>query len=411
MNDPLLGAKLRSILDAVRADLRPELTGANARLRCDLIEMLLARLSVEADAPDLPEGADEAARLARNAVEDAILAVLAAPVEIQGSRAELVIAPETFTRWLAARGIAGTVRKVTTVPGGRSKGTLLLDVEGGRDLVIRLDFSASTTGTSVIDEYPVIAAVHGAGLRVPHPLGVESAPEVIGGRFIAFERIAGRAMGTLFASDASPAFCRELAGELARLHRLDPVVLGLADTLPYGRAEDPVRALVDRHEADYRRTMAAEPLIDTAFAWLRAQLPVVGIQRHLVHGDCGLHNTMGDGDRLTGLLDWEFAHCGDPAEDLAYCRFLVAQRLPWDDFMAAYRDAGGPVIAPERLRFFTVWRTLILSIWTGGTRGTYDRGADRDLRLAAIAHNTYPRQLRALANDLAQAIAAQEIPA
>jgi aminoglycoside phosphotransferase (APT) family kinase protein len=401
MNDPLLGAKLRSILDAVRADLRPELTSGNARLRCDLVEMLLARLSVEVDTPDLPQDA-----AARNRVEDAILAVLATPVQVQGSRAELAIAPEVFTRWLGERGIAGTVAKVITVPGGRSKGTLLLDVEGGTDLVVRLDFSHSTTGTSVIDEYPVIDAVYRAGLRVPQPLGVERSPDVIGGRFIAFERIAGRAMGTLFASDASPAFCRELAGELARLHRLDPVALGLADTLLYGAAEDPVRALLDKHEADYRARMDAEPLIDAAFAWLRAQLPAVGIQRHLVHGDCGLHNTMGEGDRLTGLLDWEFAHCGDPAEDLAYCRFLVAQRLPWDDFMAAYRQAGGPVITPARLRFFTVWRTLILSVWTGSTRRSYDH--DRDLRLAAIAHNTYPRQLRALANDLAEAM---EVPA
>jgi aminoglycoside phosphotransferase (APT) family kinase protein len=402
MNDPLLGAKLRSILDAVRADLRPELTSGNAQLRCDLIEMLLARLSVEVEA--------EAPRdvTARNRIEDAILAILATPVAVQGSRAELAVAPEIFTEWLAARGIAGRVVKVTTVPGGRSKGTLLLDVEGGPDLVIRLDFSHSTTGTSVIDEYPVIAAVYRAGLRVPHPLGVESAPDVIGGRFIAFERIAGRAMGNLFASDASPAFCRELAGELARLHTLDPVALGVAGALPYGTAEDPVRALLDRREADYRRQMEPEPLIDTAFAWLRAQLPAIGIQRHLVHGDCGLHNTMGDGDRLTGLLDWEFAHCGDPAEDLAYCRFLVAQRLPWDQFMEAYAQAGGPVITPARLRFFTVWRTLILSVWTGSTRGAYDRGPDRDLRLAAIAHNTYPRQLRALANDLAEAM---EVPA
>ena len=77
----------------------------------------------------------------------------------------------------------------------------------------------------------------------------------------------------------------------------------------------------------------------------------------------------------------------------------------------AYRAAGGPAISPERLTFFGVWRTLILSVWTGLARTAYDSGADRDLRLAAIGHNTFPRQLRALANDLAEAMAGQEIPA
>lgn len=411
MKDPLLGAKLRSILDAVRADLRPELADANARLRCDLIEMLLARLAIEVDAPPIDAEDLAVARIQRNRIEDEILALLATPAEIRGSRAELTVPPETFSRWLADHGQPGKVVRVQTVPGGRSKGTLLLDVEGGPDVVIRLDFSASTTGTSVVDEFPVIAAVHAAGLRVPRPLAVETSSDVIGGSFIAFERIAGKAMGTLFASDASPEFCRDFATELARLHRLDPFALGLADSMLYGDSQDPVRALIDKHEADYRRKMPPQPLMDAAFAWLRGQLSRVGVQRHLVHGDCGLHNTMGEGDRLTALLDWEFAHLGDPAEDLAYCRFLVSQILPWDDFMTAYRAAGGPPISPERLSFFGVWRTLILSVWTGIARAAYDSGADRDLRLAAIGHNTFPRQLRALANDLAEAMAAQELPA
>lgn len=409
MNDPLLGEKLRSILDAVRADLRPELTSGSAKLRCELIEMLLARLAIEVGESDIAGGDVRAERDRRNAVEDRIADLLRQPVEVQGSKAELVIPPETFTRWLGSRGIDGRVTKVTTVPGGRSKGTLLLDVEGRNGIVIRLDFSAALTGTSVTDEYPVIAAVSRAGLRVPTPLGVEDDPAVIGGRFIAFEKIAGKSMGTLFASDATPDFCRNFARELAKLHNLDIDALGLADQLTYGQGDNPVAALIAHHEHSYRSQMQPQPLMDAAFAWLHRQLPAIGIRRYLVHGDCGLHNVMGEGDRLTGLLDWEFTHVGDPAEDLAYCRFLVSRVLPWEDFMAAYAEAGGPDIPAERLSFFAVWRTLILSVWTGVARSAYDSGKDRDLRVAAIGHNTFPRQLRALANDLADAMAAEEM--
>lgn len=408
MKDPLLGEKLRSILAALRADLRPELTGANAKLRCELIEMLLARLCVEVDAADIQASSVEAERDRRNAIEDQILDVLKAPVELKGSSAELAIPPETFTNWLAAKGIGGVVANVTTAPGGRSKGTLLLELEGGQDLVVRRDFATAITGTSVADEFPIIAAVHAAGLRVPRPLALEASPDVIGGRFIVFEKIAGTSMGTLFASDASPEFCRNFARQLARLHSFDIETLGVMDKLNYGQDANPVAALLAKYENDYRTQAKAQPLMDAAFAWLRAQLPTIGVRRHVVHGDCALHNAMGEGDKFTGLLDWEFCHAGDPAEDLAYCKFLVSTRLPWDEFIGAYRDAGGPETSVQRLTFFTVWRTLVLSIWTGIARAAYDSGQDRDLRLAAIGHNTFPRQLRALANDLALAMRNQK---
>lgn len=406
MTDPKLSAKLRAIYDAVRDDLKPDLTDGNARLRCDLIEMLLARLVVEVDAPPIPHDDVQSEAEARNAIEDEILALLAAPPERKGSANELVIAPETFTNWLKERGIGGTVVKVTTVPGGRSKGTLLLDLQDGGDLVVRLDFSAAVTGTSVVDEYPVIAAVHKAGLIVPEPLGIEESPDVIGGRFIVFERVPGKAMGTLFASDASPAFCKDFAANLARLHQLDVENLGLGDALEFADSANPVAALLAKREAEYRNGVETTPLIDAAFAWMHAELPHLGIQRRLVHGDAALHNTMGDGDRMTALLDWEFVHLGDPAEDLAYCRFLVERILPWDEFMDAYYAAGGPEVTERRMAFFRIWRTLTLSVWTGMARGTFDSGKDCDLRIAAIGHNTMPRQLRALANDLTREMTA-----
>ena len=75
--------------------------------------------------------------------------------------------------------------------------------------------------------------------------------------------------------------------------------------------------------------------------------------------------------------------------------------LPWDEFMAAYVAAGGQPISEQRMRFFTIWRTLHLSILTGFARAVFERGQDRDLRVATIGFNTFPKQLRDLAKDLA----------
>lgn len=438
--DPHLAAKLRAILLAIRSDLKPELASPVAKLRGDLIDMLLSRLVVEADGGDPGEGfwdalaqVGDARRLSdllasegkpdiiaavasaerdrRVGYETKVAEALATAPVVAGSSGELDIPAETFTDYLRRRfpddaEIRAT--KVVTVPGGRSKGTILLEIEGAegpRQIVVRKDFGHSVTGTSVANEYPIVRATWGAGLPVPEPFWLEDDPEPIGGRFIAFQRLPGKAMGTLFASDASPAFALDFAGVLGRLHSLDLPSLGLGGELRWVGEADPVAAMIESFYERYRTKMRPVPLMDAAFAWLREQLGQLGGPTVLVHGDAGLHNTLGEGDEVTALLDWEFAHAGDAAEDLTYCKFLIERILPWDEFMAAYHAAGGQEISEARMRFFTIWRTLHLAVLTGGARELFESGGDQDLRIAAIGYNTFPKQLRDLAADLAAATA------
>ncbi|MGY0489421.1 phosphotransferase family protein [Streptomyces sp. WG-D5] len=50
----------------------------------------------------------------------------------------------------------------------------------------------------------------------------------------------------------------------------------------------------------------------------------------LVHGDFGPNNVLLDPDtfQVTAVVDWEFAHCGDPVEDLAWCEWIVRTHHP-----------------------------------------------------------------------------------
>jgi aminoglycoside phosphotransferase (APT) family kinase protein len=415
VSDRLLAAKLRAVVAALRSDVKPDLTAPNAKLRAELIDMLLSRILVEADGGDpgfnggsgsiSSVAAGEAQR--RAPYEEKVAETLAALPEVKGSADELALSLEHFTAYLRARTLDDPSIKVdivSVVPGGRSKATLLVDLnsgEGPKQIVLRRDFELSVTGTSVDYEFPILAAVRRAGITVPEPLWLESDPTVIGGKFIAFARVPGKAMGTLFASDASPTFAKAFASELARVHALEIDLAGIGDHLHFGSDAHPVRAMIERFHARYKADMTPEPLMDAAFTWLFEQMPNIGNERALVHGDAGLHNTLGEGDTLTALLDWEFAHAGDPAEDLTYCKYLIEHILPWGDFMAVYTAAGGKPVSEARMRFFTIWRTLHLAILTGAARAVFERGADQDLRIAAIGYTTFPRQLRDLAIDLA----------
>ena len=442
MDSKILTEALRSLLLAVRQDIKPDLSSAQAQSRADMIDMVLARLATEVDvaadagtpaasplsrdeldalhkavAPDINKEAElhgkiaafaDAEQARRSTIESRLaeLSKVAAVAEQSGDNKPLP--KEFFSEYLRGKfpdRPAAEVTKVTVIPGGRSKGTILLDLEGpdGPDaIVIRRDFAVNTTGVSVTYEYPIIEALFKAGVAVPEPRWLEEDTSVIGGAFIGFSKISGKAMGTLFQSDAPPGFIKNFAATLARMHALDIDKAGIGDKLQWGDAAHPVKAMLDDYYRDYINDVPPTAIMDAAFAWLYLQLDKIGNQRTLVHGDAGLHNTMGEGDTFTGMLDWEFCHAGDPAEDLTYHKHLIEKLLPWDEFMAAYKANGGQDVSEIRLQFFTIWRSVLLGVMMGRATNMFYKGINHDLRIATIGLNSFPRIMNDLARDLAK---------
>jgi hypothetical protein len=68
----------------------------------------------------------------------------------------------------------------------------------------------------------------------------------------------------------------------------------------------------------------------------------------LVHGDYGPNNVLLDpaARHVTAVVDWEWAHAGDPLEDLAWCEWIVRMHHP--GHLSALRH--GRDRAPQRAR-------------------------------------------------------------
>jgi aminoglycoside phosphotransferase (APT) family kinase protein len=258
--------------------------------------------------------------------------------------------PESVTAYLRSHFPSDSDIEATAVvpiPGGRSKKTYFISVRGSNalpaELVMRQDYALRYEGTKVRDEHQPLARLAERGLPVPRPLHLQADESQLGPPFILVGRLSGSAPGSYFGLQSQcPGAFRDLARLLAQLHAVNPRELGF--TAPPQSLEQ----LIDQYERKWRdNATQPSPLIDYAYSWARAQCALDPGSVAAVHGDAGPYNMLVQNDRLTGLLDWEFARAGDPAEDLGIVRVYAEGVMDWQQFLQIYQDAGGREL-PER---------------------------------------------------------------
>jgi aminoglycoside phosphotransferase (APT) family kinase protein len=255
--------------------------------------------------------------------------------------------------------------------GGFGKETVLLTVQGDQlkgDLVIRRDRAVNLLENDchlVHQEYSVLQAVRARGFPTPNVLWLERGHALLpGADLIVMERVQGVIGGSVFGSEnALDASVADVLGEIvARLHTMPAMrELGnLTQAISERHWNMPLHECVREYIENYFELMLnsdhmAALGVVAQFAWLLRNIPALEGRPCLLHGDIGLHNMLFNDGRLQALLDWEYAHIGDPAEDLAYMRNTMGRSLDWNRFMASYVSNGGERIDERRLRFFQIW--------------------------------------------------------
>jgi len=324
---------------------------------------------------------------------------------------------EGLERYLRARaGVARTikVKAVNEIPGGRSKRTVLVKLENSAELpaeiVLRLD-TGRGVGTSVTEEYPLLDRVARLRLPVPEPLWLEASSEPFGFPFIVFRRMPGAAAGDLIegAFRKEPATARALAKALGKVHAGGRQLI--EDPTARVSAVSDTRELLT-HYFDWWRARKPFPslTIEAAFLWLFRRIGDGLGGASVVHADTGFHNLLLDADGTGCLLDWEFAHLGDPAEDLASCRPAVERCMPWDEFMTEYRAHGGEAVSDFRLAYFEIWRPLRNAVLCGTVLHSLMEGEAEDIDPVTIALSTFARLQADLAKSLNEVLSRDDGP-
>jgi aminoglycoside phosphotransferase (APT) family kinase protein len=181
-------------------------------------------------------------------------------------------------------------------------------------------------------------------VRTPVLRWYDATGEHLGTKCMVVEALPGaRSLQDLLAAADDPGpLADRFVDIVAAIHRtpLDALV-----TLP--RAEDST-AHLDRVLSAYDRMAdefaVAGPVLRHVTWWARTHRPPP-VPLGLTHGDCQPGNVLigADGDPL--VIDWEFAHIGDPRADLGYyTQIPIAPNVYWADrdrFLARYRAATG----------------------------------------------------------------------
>jgi aminoglycoside phosphotransferase (APT) family kinase protein len=327
------------------------------------------------------------------------------PVSVRSVQAVTAVAFERYLKSHPKSSPDVRVKSVVDIPGGRSKRTILVELENPAHLppalVLRMD-TGRGVGTNVSDEFPLLDRVSRMGLPVPQPLWLEAEPEVFGFPFIVFRRMPGEAAGDLIegAFKKVPETGRALARALAAIHVAGAEMI--EDPGMRGSAVPHTHALL-KHYHDWWSAKKPFPsiIIEAAFIWLRRNVDAGLGQATVVHADTAFHNLLLDEHGNACLLDWEFAHLGDAAEDLASCRPAVQRFMPWEDFLAEYYSRGGNRVTDFQLDYFEVWRPLRNAVLCGTVLHSLMHGEADDIDPVTIALSTFARLQADLAKSLA----------
>lgn len=268
------------------------------------------------------------------------------------------------------------VEGLTRLAGGASQETWQLDLvvtdgdwQGSHPLVLRRQLGGKIfrEALDLAREFRVMQAAHVSGVNVPRPYWF--IPDLLGKPAALSRRVSGETIGRRIVREQALADARrrlpeQMAHQLAAIHAVDLDAHGLNEILPAPPpGSTPAQWVIAQLYANLDELGEPHPALELGLRWLIRHEPPPG-RLTLVHGDFRIGNVLVNAAGLAGVLDWEFAHIGDPYQDLAWS-FVRDWRFGMDhlafggiaqadDFLVPYERASGTRVDRERVYYWEV---------------------------------------------------------
>jgi aminoglycoside phosphotransferase (APT) family kinase protein len=276
----------------------------------------------------------------------------------------------------------GPVDRAVLLPGGASKEAWAVDIDGQELLVRRAAGGVIHQGTlSLEHEFEVLRAAHETGVKVPRPIAYY--PDLGGREAFAMERVHGETIGRRIVRNPPAELPLQMAEELAKIHAIP------SERVPFLQATDPVQ----RMRAELDTVDEPHPAIELGLSWvaerLRADPELV-----VTHGDWRIGNLVIDRSGLVAVLDWEFAHLADPAEDVSW-PLVRAWRFGADHlrlggvgdvvpYLERYNQLTGRELTLDELYVWEVFGNVKWAVGCLTQARRHLNGVDRSVELAVL---------------------------
>jgi aminoglycoside phosphotransferase (APT) family kinase protein len=296
------------------------------------------------------------------------------------------------------------VANLTRLSAGATNETWSLEAvrdAGVEPLILRRSAVGRGPGVLTLQaEAQLLSAVHGCGgVPVPEVRYVLIPEDALGEGFL-MQRIAGETLpGKILRDPALAPVRSQLASQLGSIAAaIHSVEVSRLPQLPLLDAQRQVKHL----HSQYQAQETPRPVFELAFRWLHEHLPPE-VAAVLVHGDYRHGNLVVGAHGVHAVLDWELAHVGDPAEDLAWLCIP-----PWrfgeldkpvggfgelEQLLDAYERASGLTIDRARLEWWDVLGSLRWGIMCADMPKWLRSGRDTSVERAMISRRASESEL------------------
>ncbi|MCS7071877.1 MAG: phosphotransferase family protein [Anaerolinea sp.] len=301
---------------------------------------------------------------------------------------------------------------VSALAGGASREMLLIEAETAagerRRFVLRRDTPTQMNERALTrtQEFALMNAAADAGIRVARPLllheGDAETPPFFIMPFIDGTAIGRKVVNAPELAEARAVLPGQMAEQLARIHALDPAVF---TWLP--RPQDGLTAAEEAVQQCYAvldRVGAVSPTFEYLLRWALRHQPEPG-PLTLCHGDFRIGNLMVHAGGLAAVMDWEFAHVGDPHEELGYLcmrdwRFGGPGRMGGiaerEQFLSAYEQASGRRVDRRAVDYWEFLGNVRWGVICLAQAERHLSGKETSVELASLGRRSAEMQMEAL---------------
>ena len=242
------------------------------------------------------------------------------------SELDLIRVEKTFHKRIP--GFCGPLSAEKT-PHGQSNPTYIISSKSGKYVLRRKPDGVLLPSAHAVErEFRVMTALAESELPVPRTHFLCEDPEEIGAVFFVMDYVSGKVftdpgLPGLSISERASIYDQMNLG-LAKLHKLNPEMLGLSD---YGRPGNYFERQYSRWSRQYEAS-ATESIseMEELQKWLKSNIPKEEGSQSLVHGDWRIDNLIYKNGpfSIAAVIDWEISTLGNSLSDLG------TQLMQWE---------------------------------------------------------------------------------